>query len=86
MTLTIKKYVEGTDNEPLAGVTFKVTDGSGAPIGGGDGLFRTDETGGIVIDGLEPGTSLPTIRNLLSSAMLTIGWRECVAQKRNVKN
>ena len=58
MTLTIRKYVEGTDNEPLSGVQFKVTDGSGTPVGGGDGIFRTDKTGSIVIEGLEPGTTV----------------------------
>ena len=58
MTLTIRKYVEGTDNEPLSGVSFKVTDGSGAPVGSGDGIFRTDKTGGIVIEGLEPGMTV----------------------------
>ena len=58
MTLTIRKYIEGTDNEPLSGVTFKVTDGSGAPVGGSDGIFRTDKTGSIVIEGLEPGMTV----------------------------
>ena len=56
MTLTIHKYIEGTANEPLAGVAFKVVDGSGAPVGPGDGTFYTNAAGEIVITGLEPGT------------------------------
>lgn len=55
MTLTIHKYIEGTANEPLAGVAFKVVDGSGAPVGPGDGTFYTNAAGEIVIEGLEPG-------------------------------
>ena len=57
-TLTIHKYIEGTANEPLAGVCFKVVDGSGAPVGPGDGTFYTDAKGEIVIEGLEPGTTI----------------------------
>ena len=56
MTLTIRKYITGTANEPLAGVAFKVVDGSGAPVGPGDGTFYTNAAGEIVIEGLEPGT------------------------------
>ncbi|MEH2941019.1 collagen binding domain-containing protein [Lawsonibacter sp. JLR.KK007] len=58
MTLTIHKYIEGTANEPLAGVAFKVVDGSGAPVGPSDGVFYTDAKGEIVIEGLEPGTTV----------------------------
>ena len=54
--LTIHKYIEGTANEPLAGVAFKVTDGSGAAVGPGDGVFYTNNAGEIVVEGLEPGT------------------------------
>ena len=57
-TLTIRKYIEGTANEPLAGVAFKVVDGSGAPVGPGDGTFYTNAAGEIVITGLEPGTTI----------------------------
>ena len=56
--LTIHKYIEGTANEPLAGVAFKVVDGSGAPVGPGDGTFYTNAAGEIVIDGLEPGDTI----------------------------
>jgi len=58
MTLTIHKYIEGTKNEPLAGVTFKVVDGSGAAVGSGDGTYYTNDAGEIVIEGLEPGTTV----------------------------
>ncbi len=57
-TLTIHKYIEGTANEPLAGVAFKVVDGSGAPVGPGDGTFYTNAAGEIVIEGLEPGITI----------------------------
>jgi len=58
MTLTIHKYIDGTQNEPLAGVAFKLTDGSGAPIGPGDGEYYTNAAGEIVVEGLEPGTTV----------------------------
>ena len=57
-TLTIHKYIEGTKNEPLAGVTFKLVDGSGTPVGPSDGTFVTDSKGEIVVEGLEPGTTI----------------------------
>ena len=38
-TLVIHKYIEGTENEPLAGVAFKVVDGSGAAVGTDDGVY-----------------------------------------------
>lgn len=58
MNLTIHKYIEGTQNEPLAGVPFKIVDGSGAPVGPGDGVFYTNAAGEIVVEGLEPGTTV----------------------------
>ena len=58
MTLTIHKYIEGTQNEPLAGVAFKITDSTGAAVGPSDGVFYTNAAGEIVIEGLEPGTSI----------------------------
>ncbi len=58
MTLTIRKYIKGTDREPLAGVCFKVTTGDGAAVGPGDGTFYTNSAGEIVIEGLEPGTTV----------------------------
>ena len=58
MTLTIHKYIEGTDNEPLAGVAFKVVDGSGAPLNPDGGIYYTNNAGEIVLEGLEPGTTI----------------------------
>ncbi|MBP5718629.1 MAG: hypothetical protein J6X53_06590, partial [Abditibacteriota bacterium] len=55
-TLVLHKYVEGTDNQPLPGVMFKVVDGSGKNVGNSDGLFVTDAAGDIAIEGLETGT------------------------------
>lgn len=56
-TLVIEKYIEGTTT-PLKGVTFLVTDSSGAVVGRSNGEFITDENGRIVIHGLEPGTTV----------------------------
>ena len=56
-TLVIEKYIEGTTT-PLEGVTFLVTDSSGAVVGPSNGKYITDEAGLIVIDDLEPGTTV----------------------------
>ena len=48
-TLVIEKYVEGTTT-PLPGVTFLVTDSSGAVVGPSNGEYITDEAGRIVIN------------------------------------
>ena len=55
-TLTIHKYEAGTEHQPLKGVEFKITDGTGAPIGNANGLFYTDESGDITIPNLEAGS------------------------------
>ena len=56
-TLVIEKYIEGTTT-PIKGVTFLVTDSSGAVIGNSNGEFVTDEAGRIVLEGLEPGSTI----------------------------
>ena len=56
-TLVIEKYIEGTTT-PIKGVTFLVTDSSGAVIGSSNGEFITDEAGRIVLEGLEPGATI----------------------------
>lgn len=56
-TLVIEKYIEGTTT-PLKGVTFLVTDGSGAVVGRSNGEFITDENGRVVIHDLIPGTTV----------------------------
>lgn len=59
VTLTIEKYLETeTGNVPLKGVTFLVTDQTGAVIGGSNGEFTSDDAGRIVIPNLEPGTTV----------------------------
>ena len=57
-TLIIQKFIEGTENEPLSGVAFKVTDGAGAAVGPDDGTYYTDKAGEIVLSGIEPGTTV----------------------------
>ena len=57
-TLIIRKYIEGTDFEPLSGVAFKVIDGSGAAVGPDDGIYFTDKAGEIVLSDVEPGTTV----------------------------
>ena len=57
-TLIIRKFIEGTENEPLSGVAFKVVDGSGAAVGPDDGIYYTDKAGEIVLEGIEPGTTV----------------------------
>ncbi|WP_289773685.1 prealbumin-like fold domain-containing protein, partial [Phocaeicola sartorii] len=57
-TLIIQKFIEGTENEPLSGVAFKVTDDSGAAVGPDDGVYYSDKAGEIVLSGLEPGTTV----------------------------
>ncbi|MBR0313367.1 MAG: hypothetical protein IJQ98_13340, partial [Oscillospiraceae bacterium] len=57
-TLIIRKFIEGTENEPLSGVAFRVVDGSGAAVGPDDGVYYTDKAGEIVLSGLEPGTTV----------------------------
>ena len=56
-TLVIEKYIEGTTT-PLKGVTFLVTDSSGAVVGKSNGEFITDENGCVVIHDLIPGTTV----------------------------
>ena len=57
-TLIIRKFIEGTENEPLSGVCFKVVDGSGAAVGPDDGCYYTDKAGEIILDSIEPGTTV----------------------------
>lgn len=57
-TLVIRKFIEGTENEPLSGVCFKVVDGNGGAIGPDDGVYYTDKAGEIVLEGIEPGTTV----------------------------
>ena len=55
--LTIQKYIDGT-TKPIAGVTFLITDSSGAVVGSSNGEYQTDRNGRIVLTGLIPGTTV----------------------------
>ena len=57
-TLVLQKFIAGTDNEPLAGVEFLVTDSSGAVVGPNNGVYTTGTDGRVVITGLTPGTTI----------------------------
>jgi len=56
--LTIQKFVDGTNNEPMKGVEFLVTDGTGAVVGPNNGYYTTDKDGRITIPNLEPGMTI----------------------------
>ena len=56
-TLVIDKR-DALTGKPLQGVTFLVTDGSGAVVGRSNGEFITDENGRVVIHDLIPGTTV----------------------------
>ncbi len=63
-TLILEKYLETeTGNEPLKGVTFLVTDSSGAVIGNSNGEYVSGDDGRVVISGVEPGTTI-TVREI----------------------
>ncbi len=59
-TLIIEKYIEeeGSENKPLKGVTFLVTDSSGAVVGNSNGEYISGEDGRVVIPNLEPGSTI----------------------------
>ena len=56
-TLTIQKYIDGTAT-PIRGVTFLITDSTGAALGNSTGEFTTDRNGRIVLYGLTPGVTV----------------------------
>lgn len=49
---------DSRDGSPLANVEFYVTDSTGAVLGDNNGKFWTDSSGSILIEGLDPGTSV----------------------------
>ncbi len=59
-TLIIEKYIEeeGSEHKPLKGVTFLVTDSSGAVVGNSNGEYISGEDGRVVIPGVEPGSTI----------------------------
>ena len=56
-SLLIKK-VSSADNAPISDVQFFVTTADGAVVGDSNGYFTTDSAGTILIEGIEPGTTL----------------------------
>ena len=42
----------------MSGVAFKIVDGSGAAVGPNDGIYFTDKSGDIVLNDIEPGTTV----------------------------
>ena len=56
-SLLIKK-VSSADNFPLSDVQFFVTESDGTVVGDGNGSFTTDSAGTILIEGIDPGTTL----------------------------
>ncbi len=56
-SLLIKK-VSSSDNSPISDVQFFVTESDGTVVGDGNGYFTTDSAGAILIEGIEPGTTL----------------------------
>ena len=56
-SLLIKK-VSSADNSPISDVQFFVTESDGTVVGNSNGYFTTDSTGTILIEGIDPGTTL----------------------------
>lgn len=63
VSLEFRNYPKGTlqvikrnssTREPIEGVQFRITYSNGANVGNGTGLFTTDASGSILIEGLEP--------------------------------
>ena len=56
-SLLVKK-VSSADNTPISDVQFFVTESDGTVVGDGNGYFVTDSAGTILIEGIDPGTTL----------------------------
>ena len=56
-SLLIKKVSSG-DNSPISDVQFFVTESDGTVVGDSNGYFVTDSAGTILIEGIDPGTTL----------------------------
>ena len=56
-SLLIKK-VSSADNSPISDVQFFVTESDGTVVGDSNGYFATDSAGTILIEGIDPGTTL----------------------------
>ena len=56
-SLLIKK-VSSADNSPIPDVQFFVTESDGTVVGNGNGYFTTDSAGTILIENIDPNTTL----------------------------
>ena len=56
-SLLIKK-VSAADNSPISDVQFFVTESDGTVVGNGNGYFTTDSAGTILIENIDPNTTL----------------------------
>lgn len=56
-SLLIKK-IDSKTHKPLADVQFFVTESDGTVVGDGNGYFTTDSQGTVLIEGIDPGTTL----------------------------
>jgi uncharacterized surface anchored protein len=56
-SLLIKK-IDAFTREPLSDVQFFVTESDGTVVGDGNGYFTTDSAGTILIENIDPGTTL----------------------------
>jgi len=56
-SLLIKK-IDAFTREPLSDVKFFVTESNGTVVGDSNGYLTTDSTGTILIEGIDPGTTL----------------------------
>ena len=82
-TLTIQKYAAGT-KDPIAGVTFLVTDSSGAVVGPDNGEFVTDRNGRIVISDLTPGVTVTARETKAASGFVLDSAPQSILIKRGV--
>lgn len=56
-SLLVKK-IDSKTHKPLSDVQFFVTESDGTVVGDGNGYFTTDSQGTILIEGIDPGTTL----------------------------
>ena len=62
-TLIVRKFIEGTNNQPLKGVAFRITSSDGTDLGPDGGVYYTDAKGEIVLNDLQPDITV-TVREI----------------------
>ena len=80
-TLVIQKFIDGTDNTPLSGVEFLVTEQTGAVVGPNNGYYTTDKDGRITISNLEPGTVITARETRTQAGYLLDGTPQSITVK-----